>query len=1307
MYEYLFLLFVFITTTTCTEIISQIQTINILNGVQHAIQKLEIECTDTTPFTFTVTRTDNPTITDTIIINCGQPVYECTSELNELIPLSTIVAVDTTLIGNNANEMNQTLNKYFTRIIKEQSQNTAQTIEPIPNSGRTLLSYSNGLNGELSDDDPTDNQFTGAGIVDFPASAQEIQNIHSIEDLTLSIGLFISGGGLFALPTIFFDAIGSDPITLILKDIKALATDVETLFGKVLSIEKNQLRIDNALQLQNTITQWQLAALHSEVVNEQNEVNSLQKNINALFRLENATIQSVNKKFGKLEKQIVDAFSGEIAFKEAILQLKDSADKRFGAVYTSLQRFQAVIVSMRNYIGLLQEKKTTRRELNRRYSEILYRFYNSFALGQYQPFAQDTGIRRKTFQQIQTFQNPQNAVVVGTILFQGTQIASNSRFYAREDEISLLCDPTFVANNSVQTVTLDLFFQTLGPTGCMDTVTPWSCNCIFRVNSSRLLYPSTVGTDFPYDFNEPAVSLIETDRTYQIFDVSASSILGMSGGTNFNYFTSLQDLYSYLQGPDFCAPFIWKNDKVRVVAKHLFRYIGVSVNPIGTVFNGSITQMCESEYSALDQAVYSNITTLANSFYTLLNRETAGLFPSLSRQAEADMYGVLGNAYIEEEIGSVLPTAINADSTVKMSVAGLLTATSPTTGQPFVRTLPVFKFDKSSLSFPVTVQVNSQPVLSSVTIPFTVPMNESRVGNFSIIHSSANIVANIPTLPDSFKWIGTETKYRDDPRFWRSIPTFEPLLWPDFHFEDLSMNSPTSKSREGKLDYLSLSKRDYNNEFQSGRVFGEGLEFNVSVWSLLRNNIAPNPRAATATPSEHLREVISGSHTCGRKLNPVTMGFQTISAEDDRDMCRTRRKFVITPFMMDPDTMTSVTFAAREFTYRLSIEVPVGQISQTNTFQCPDNVLIVPQGTTSYLFITDSNQAVPLTLKYSICSSVSDCAVFGLTFTTPFQTTFPIFQNVKYFLQIWNPLQNTPTSDNRCFYQNNGLGLSIYVSQNYSLISDSDSNIENKVQQISRATIGDYVTLLTAISLSQQAVQQTGIDPTYTQSIQQILANVIANITAIDVSDDPALDQLLQQTADILNQNNKYIDGNRSANAVTDQQYANFTKLALDNLNLTQQLINLQAQKIDSFEDSLSQFKTIVDNFKVNGGWLDGLGFGSGGCGGLPIIGSIICGLSVLFKWIEMLAIIGLIVLAVVYCGPVVMKMCPSFSSSNKKNTNNDDNNNQNNNNQNNNNQNNNNQNNNNQNNNNNNNNNVNKTTSSCHKTQHDWNFNY
>lgn len=880
-------------------------------------------------------------------------------------------------------------------------------------------------------------------------------------------------------------------------------------------------------------------------------------------------VANENQRFAGLAGTINQLFGIDSNLTTYLTQLDERESARLKAVYGVMQKIVVAIESNSDSIEAVRTKKAARRIAAQFYHSILRNVTvdNPPAIGPLLPFADDTGSPPMSYAAIQALRNKNDAIPMASVVVQGT-VQQSGTFFARETQITIACDPTYIANFSLSSINVDFIFRSLGPyttdaDHCFETDTDaWFCNCILRVNSTSIQYSdsSAVGTPsvlFPFGWSSPG-TLLRFDPTTSIQFAGCTADVINEGGCGTRSTTAFYDVLTDFetQLQSICES-NWVNSRVRVVSLELPRLLDVST----AASSYAAGYACEPDYYNLTSVDSPGNATLAASVYTLLTQSFTAFFGSNQQLIERRLYGAAGQSVTREYLGSRFPSVLNAYESYELEFGGLLSRLDA----PIPRLLKTDLLTRNTDIYEIDVTVGDQDTITMNLSSFaSVPMN-STTGNLTVI--SNNALSRVPAfdlLNEAMLWLSPETNYTSDARTHSAVDG-SPFVFVDFKKEHLKYNAPPLQ-RSGGLNYL-----EYRNvDLPTAVHYGEGMPFNLSVWSLLEGGARFDPERADS-PTNYLRRVDSVTGYCGNRFSGSTLAEDTSgNVPPPNFFCQvldqarmettdgTLRSYI-------GDGQTSVDFVARSFAYIAQVDIPKGVfLGVTVNTQCPESVNVTVFADQALVFV---NGDASTQVKFSVCdSSGVTCLAYGDSLDVPGDYTFATLQG-QYFFQAWPSFADAPTASNRCYGQNNGKGISLAINRVYTIDSGLPDNVHQAVTQI---VAQSQIQTLTALNVILDLIKS--INAGYVDTATQApIVNLNYNISFLNDNVD---------ISDLENQFNANVQDIASTQSVLstldlrmNETDAQLFALAYQGINITNALnstLNLLEAQINALQNALN-----------------------------------------------------------------------------------------------------------------------------------------
>jgi len=1289
------LLVLFLAYVDASSILSTTPLTFVQDGQLLSKQVVRIQCTDINPFEFEITHSDDPSIVDTVTVQCHRPEIRYNQRLHSYVPWSVQYKVPILEVPAGTNFTNATEFELRTARDKLANSDTSKTNVPLPanilqdlKEKRDRVQFKLNklyklkalLQGNTEGDDANQPQpppppgtdckdpkdkscipTNSDGSTDIDAfrhkidglvSWKQISHLELGEDLMQGITSILStgilsrnifsltkqlsangalsaeGGAAFSLTSegalmgsaaaleviapiviISLAAAGKSPLDMVMKDISILVgalLDIDRTIEKYEKDQQNydltQNQIDADYDLEIGYINNRLSEDEENIAILSNQTQILQKE---LFRV----VDNVDGRFNQLATTLTTLYNVNENITKYLNDLDQRDIRRFKSVYSTIQKLVLAIEANSDAIEAVRTVKSTRRLAAAYYHDLIKKMQTSPPeAGPVLPFVDDIGTPPMSYDAIQLLRTKDNAVLMAEVLLQGT-FYTPTGYFGSETSIAILCDPTRIANFSTA-VNFDFILRLIGPStpdspACFDTGNAWFCDCVFRVNQTNVYYdgvfsPPQAPTNplFPFEFTSAGTPLRLNPQTYQVFPQCTQETLiakTCAGETPLSFFATLEEFETRLA--QLCQ-FQWTGGKLRVITPRLGRFSDISV--VSSAYPDGY--VCETDYYNITGPDFPNNNTVPFAVFRGLSLDFTAYFTKTQYQTEKRLYGVAGQADMRQYLGSRYPSFTNAYRSYELDLIGLVTRPD----SPIVRAVPVYELVKASEVYQLTFAINEQDgIVANLSAPISVKANSS-LGNVTVgTGNTLNSLKGANLLDDIMLWMGPETTYTSDLRTHDS--SGEPLVHYDFKRNSLLYNTG-AKQREGALNYLEYRIDSFNPNV----YFGEGMPFNQSVWAGIEETLF-DPYSVDS-PLNYMRYVDSDTGLCTDWMDTRYMARRTFYGPLPNLMCQIRDNFYLNPLMTP--TQTTASFLSREFAYEVEITVPSGAISMQINTQCPDSVTIARYADVSVVTATGTGTS----LKYSICSLVN-CIVSGDILSLPLASEFREM-NQEYFFQAWPRTADAPTAATRCFYQNDGKGVSLFFNKTYNTESGLPDNVYQSTMQIISAD-KTQTNQMFNIVLDILNALTAGLTDLNTD---QLVLSVDTNVSYLH--DNPDLDDQIDQ----FNNNVERIANNT---AVVGEIKRNMTIILTILTNLTaQQVLNaLQTQAdIDALKAEINILQGGLDKLGQPGigvgdisfGFLDNFFHGLEKLLGLPF--GLLSGLSGIINIIMWLAVIGIIV---------------------------------------------------------------------------------
>lgn len=1061
----------------------------------------------------------------------------------------------------------------------ETQDNTDSGSDPVPPSASGSCGAGVGMVCATTDSDLKD--LTAWSAIANQAFAEDL-----IQGLGTLVGAYFLGNplaGLFLVfPDLFnigIDLSGRSPMEEIMRNIQIIANALLDTIRTVDIALRQQQSYDQNQNLFNLRVAQDFQYVRQRLNIDEQNIRVLSNQTQILQTEIQRVVANDNQRFQGLAGTITQLFSADQNLTTYLTQLDERESARLKAVYGVMQKIVIAIESNSDSIEAVRTEKAARRIAAQFYHDILRNVTvdNPPTIGPLLPFADDTGSPPMTYAAIQALRNKNDAIPMASVVVQGT-VQQSGTFFARETQITIACDPTYIANFSLSSINVDFIFRSLGPytagaDHCFETdADAWFCNCILRVNSTSIQYSdsSVVGLPsvlFPFGWSSPG-TLLRFDPTTSIQFAGCTADVINEGGCGTRsavaFYDVLADFETQLQS--ICES-NWVNSQVRIVSLELPRLIDTSTSPSSYASGYA----CEPDYYNLTSSNSPGNATLAASVYTLLTQSFTAFFGSNQQLTERRLYGAAGQSTTREYLGSRFPSILNAYKSYELEFGALLSRLDSS----IPRLLRTDLLTRNTDIYEIDVTVGDQDTITMNLSSFaSVPMN-STAGNLTVI--SNNAVSRVPAfdlLNEAMLWMSPETNYTSDTRTHNADGS--PFVFVDFKKEHLKYNAPPLQ-RSGGLNYL-----EYRNvDLPTAVHYGEGMPFNLSVWSLLEGGARFDPERADS-PTNYLRRVDSTTGYCGNRFSGSTLVEDTSgSVPPPNFFCQvldqarmettdgTLRSYI-------RDGQTSVDFVARSFSYVAQVDIPKGVfLGVTVNTQCPESVNVTVFADEALVFVDgDASTRV----KFSVCDATGvTCLAYGDSLDVPGDYTFATLQG-QYFFQAWPSFADAPTASNRCYGQNNGKGISLAINRVYVIDSGLPDNVHQAVTQI---VAQSQIQTLTALNVILDLIKS--INAGYVDTATQApIVNLNYNISFLNDNTD---------ISDLENQFNANVQDIASTQSILstldsrmNETDAQLFALAYQGINITNALnstLNRLEDQINALQNALNSLGEPTVNLKL------------------------------------------------------------------------------------------------------------------------------
>ncbi len=1051
----------------------------------------------------------------------------------------------------------------------ETQDNTDSGSDPVPPS--VSGSCGSGVGMVCSTTDSDLNDLTDwSTIADFAFASDALKAFS-----TLAIGLTLGNpvaALTVALPFILdagLDLGGVSPLEEVMRNIQIIANALLDTIRTVDIALRQQQSYDQNQNVFNLKVAQDFQYVRQRLNIDEQNIRVLSNQTQILQTEIQRVVANDNQRFQGLSGTINQLFGIDSNLTTYLTQLDERESDRLKAVYGVMQKIVIAIESNSDSIEAVRTEKTARRIAAQFYHDILRNVTvdSPPTIGPLLPFADDTGSPPMSYAAIQALRNKNDAIPMASVAVQGT-VQQSGTFFARETQITIACDPTYIANFSLSSINVDFIFRSLGPytTGadhCFETdADAWFCNCILRVNSTSIQYSdsSAVGLPsvlFPFGWSSPG-TLLRFDPTTSIQFAGCTADVIDEGGCGTRSTTAFYDVLADFEAQlqSICES-NWVNSQVRIVSLELPRLLDVSTSPSSYAAGYA----CEPDYYNLTSSNSPGNATLAASVYTLLTQSFTAFFGSNQQLTERRLYGAAGQSTTRGYLGSRFPSILNAYKSYELEFGALLSRLDA----PIPRLLRTDLLTRNTDIYEIDVTVNDQDTITMNLSSFaSVPMNDT-AGNLTVI--SNNALSRVPAfdlLNEAMLWMSPEANYTSDTRTHSAVDG-SPFVFVDFKKEHLKYNAPPLQ-RSGGLNYL-----EYRNiDLPTAVHYGEGMPFNLSAWSLLEGGVRFDPERADS-PTNYLRRVDAITGLCGNRFSGSTLVEDTSgNIPPPNFFCQVLDQAVMetadgTKQSYIRDGQTSVDFVARTFAYVAQVDIPKGVfLGVTVNTQCPESVNVTVAADLALVFVDgDASTRV----KYSVCDAAgATCLAYGDSLDVPGTYTFATLQG-QYFFQAWPSFADAPTASNRCYGQNSGKGISLAINRVYVIDSGLPDNVHQAVTQI---VAQSQIQTLTALNVILDLIKS--INAGYVDTATQApIVNLNYNISFLndntDISD--LENQFNANVQDIASTQSVLSTLDSRMNETTAQLFA----LAYQGINITNALnstLNRLEDQINALQNALN-----------------------------------------------------------------------------------------------------------------------------------------
>lgn len=1062
----------------------------------------------------------------------------------------------------------------------ETQDNTNSGSDPVPPSASG--SCGSGVGMVCSTTDSNLKDLTQWSTIANEAFAQDL-----VQTLGTLVGAYFLGNPLAAVGLLFpdlfnigIDLSGRSPMEEIMRNIQIIANALlDTIRTVDIALRQQQSYDQNQNTFNLKVAQDFQYVRQRLNIDEQN-IRVLSNQTQILQTEVQRIVANENQRFAGLAGTLTELFGIDSNLTTYLTQLDERESARLKAVYGVMQKIVVAIESNSDSIEAVRTEKAARRIAAQFYHSILRNVTvdNPPVIGPLLPFADDTGSPPMTYAAIQALRNKNDAIPMASVVVQGT-VQQSGTFFARETQITIACDPTYIANFSLSSINVDFIFRSLGPytanaDHCFETDTDaWFCNCILRVNSTSIQYSdsSAVGLPsvlFPFDWSSPG-TLLRFDPTTSIQFAGCTADVINEGGCGTRSTTAFYDVLTDFEAQlqSICES-NWVNSRVRVVSLELPRLLDVST----AASSYAAGYACEPDYYNLTSVDSPGNATLAASVYTLLTQSFTAFFGSNQQLTERRLYGAAGQSVTREFLGSRFPSVLNAYKSYELEFGALLSRLD----SPIPRLLRTDLLTRNTDIYEIDVTVNDQDTVTMNLSSFaSVPMNDT-AGNLTVI--SNNALSRVPAfdlLNEAMLWMSPETNYTADTRTHNAVDG-SPFVFVDFKKEHLKYNAPPLQ-RSGGLNYL-----EYRNvDLPTAVHYGEGMPFNLSVWSLLEGGARFDPERADS-PTNYLRRVDSTTGYCGNRFSGSTLVEDTSgNVPPPNFLCQ-----VFDQARMETadgtlqsyirDGQTSVDFVARSFAYVAQVDIPKGVfLGVTVNTQCPESVNVTVFADQALVFV-DGDASTQV--KYSVCDATGvTCLAYGDSLDVPGDYTFATLQG-QYFFQAWPSFANAPTASNRCYGQNNGKGISLQINRVYVIDSGLPDNVHQAVTQIVAQSQIQTLTALNVILDLIKSINAGYVDTATQAPIVNLNYNISFLNDNVDISD--LENQFNANVQDIASTQSILYSLDSRMNETNAQLFA----LAYQGINITNALnstLNRLEDQINALQNALNSLGDPSVNLKL------------------------------------------------------------------------------------------------------------------------------
>lgn len=992
---------------------------------------------------------------------------------------------------------------------------------------------------------------------------------------------------------------------------------------------------------------YSILRLSSENVNLLRlNTEDLRKDVNALNSTIVAFANDYMLRFTNLTRDINSAFTASNDQVQALARIVNET----AAAVERLGRFMMMQTNTIDDVNSRMTRLKTDVDFKRILTADFWQMVDAFdsAQGRGLPFTTDLGRRPMNWTEMQALRDKESAEVMATMYIQGSTPGSPPQ--AVEREIQLICDPVYIANNSMRSFTTSSLLALVGPRGCLNTVanTPWSCKCAIRWATTSVARNYNGNTAvFPWDWDATTGQFSWQLRNHPYYATAVPPGPQPTKVYEYTFGDNMDDFLNYFVKAFICSPSVatlvpaWVGPTHGTQnASNLLRF----VNPDGDFrldsrmnFSdfGSTSVFCSTNLGQIE-SLPDTLPKQRLPALIILNQLLLSLQWTIRSGAarEVRIFGQSGQVYEQCAHASQIPTNFTVYQACRQS-AVWVASTAP--GNPGgevnrARKVPILAMRRKYQRSRVIVRIDDGSGNTFVSNDDRYGVSQLTIaGNVTVYTNPFSQLDARSLLGETMMFPGTEEVYKS--RTYYDYDEFPTLVYtnPRVVYDpprSLIKDGNSAASRAGGVNYISQKFGDYS---RSGRVLTEATEMNMTeFYELYGPTFVPD--SAIEDLSYYARVFDWGpAQRCGAHLRRDSLDLEfftngtedVVNFEDDgsfnNEHCNIRNRFILTP-MFPKTSTTEVSFQYREWKYRPVIEFPEGEISELLASSCPTNtsVLYTP-GSFTATVVALTPLTVPQTLLMSVCTAPPNAtcirnAQVSLSRNDPLQVTVADV-NVTYYFQ----LQALFDGGVACYTENGGLGLNISITDAYrssgSAAALETINYRTDSALASAVDISNQINYLLFLQMQNQYNTEVNLAQANAQ-FQNATAALLAKVQAITANsnDFTGLQQVLDAMVTQIN-NNSAIGAIRNAQIIANTQ--NITTLLGELQNLTTEgkaIVGIQILIQRALNSTLIDLDTQLEELRgyLSEGGID-LGIDINNPVG-SVIGGIVKGVTALYK---------------------------------------------------------------------------------------------